>query len=70
MTIKQLRELSGMTQVQFASYFKIPLETITSWESEGKRKRNCNKYIVELIEYKLRNEGLIELGITDREGTE
>ena len=59
-TIKQLRELSGMTQLQFAVYFNIPLETIKSWESENKRKRNCNGYIVDLIAYKLKKEGLIE----------
>ena len=59
-TIKQLREASGMTQLQFAAYFNIPLETIKSWESENKRKRNCNEYIVELIAYKLKNEGIID----------
>lgn len=60
MTIKQLRGLSDMTQLQFAQYFKIPLNTIKSWESESKRKRNCNQYIVDLIAYKLQHEGFID----------
>jgi DNA-binding XRE family transcriptional regulator len=60
MTIKRLRELSGMTQVQFAEYFNIPLETIKSWESEtAKRRRTCNIYVIDLMEYKLMKEGLI-----------
>ena len=49
-----------MTQLQFAVYFNSPFETIKSWESENKRKRNCNGYIVDLIAYKLKKEGLIE----------
>ena len=57
MTLKELRELSGMTRVQFADYFDIPYRTIQDWEL-GNRK--CNDYIIALLEYKLRNEGLMQ----------
>ena len=57
MTIKELREQTGLSQQKFGDYFKIPLRTIQNWELG---KRECNEYIIELIEYKLKNEGMIK----------
>ena len=57
MTIKELREKTGLSQQKFGDYFGIPLRTIQNWEM-GTRK--CNQYILDLLEYKLRNEGKIE----------
>jgi DNA-binding transcriptional regulator YiaG len=57
MTLKELRELSGMTRTQFADYFDIPYRTIQDWELGN---RTCNDYIIALLEYKLRNEGLLQ----------
>ena len=57
MTLKELRELSGMSRVQFAEYFGIPYRTIQDWELEN---RKCNDYVIALLEYKLRNEGLLQ----------
>ena len=56
MKIKQLRVSSKMTQKQFSEYLNIPKRTIEDWEN-GRRK--SPEYVVELIEYKLKNEGLI-----------
>ena len=56
MTFKELRELSGMTRPQFAEYFGIPYRTVQDWELEN---RKCNDYILNLLEYKLKHEGLI-----------
>ena len=56
MTIKELRDASGMTQKAFAEYFGISKRAIESWEG-GQRK--CPEYLLNLIEYKLRNEGLL-----------
>jgi DNA-binding transcriptional regulator YiaG len=55
MTIKSLREASGMTQKAFAEYFGIPKRTVENWEG-GKNK--CPSYLLDLMEYKLRNEGI------------
>ena len=57
MTIKSLREASGMTQKAFSEYFGIPKRSIENWEGE---KRECPAYLLELMEYKLRNEGIIK----------
>lgn len=57
MDIKELRTTAGMTQKTFAEYFEIPKRTIEDWEAG---RRQCNQYILSLIEYKLRNEKLIE----------
>ena len=59
MTIKDLREASGMTQKAFSEYFGIPKRSIENWEGG---KRECPTYLSELIAYKLTNEGLIKTG--------
>lgn len=58
MAIKELRAATGMTQKQFSEYLNIPHRTIQNWEGE---QRQCPEYVVELIEYKLRNENLIDI---------
>lgn len=57
MTLKELREASGMSRPRFAEYFGIPYRTIQDWEL-GNRK--CPVYILNLMEYKLKNEGIIK----------
>ena len=57
MTIKELRNQTGMSQSQFAQYFNIPPSTLKKWEQE---QRKCPEYLLELIEYKLRKESLIK----------
>lgn len=57
MTFKELRESTGMSMTQYASYFNIPYRTIQDWEYE---KRKCPDYVTELMQYKLKNEGLIK----------
>ena len=57
MTIKELREKTGLSQQKFGDYFGIPMRTVQNWEM-GTRK--CSQYIIDLMEYKLRAEGKIE----------
>lgn len=57
MTIKELREASGMTQKAFAEYFRIPKRTVENWEGG---QRECPAYLLELMEYKLKKEGIIK----------
>lgn len=57
MTIRELRNLSGMTQQAFADYFGISKRAVESWEG-GQRK--CPEYLLQLMEYKLRNEKIIK----------
>lgn len=56
---KDLRERSGMTQEKFAKYFNIPKRTIEEWD-RGTRK--CTPYLLDLMEYKLEREGIIQEG--------
>jgi len=60
MAIKELREQTGWSQQKFGDYFGIPKRTIQSWEAEVNGRRECSKYIIDLIEYKLKNEGIIK----------
>lgn len=57
MTFKELRKASGMTQKQFSEYFGIPLRSIENWETGA---RNCNQYLIDLMQYKLQKENLIQ----------
>ena len=57
MTFRELRETSGMTQRAFADYFGIPKRTVENWD-EGARK--CPDYLLDLMRYKLENEGIIK----------
>lgn len=61
MNIKELRKKNGMTQKEFSEFFNIPKRTIEDWEG-GRRVPPV--YVVELIQYKLENEGIIK-----KEGT-
>lgn len=58
MTIKTLRESSGMTQREFSEYFGVSKRSVESWEGG---QRECPEYLLELMEYKLKNEGIIKV---------
>ena len=53
MNIKEIRALTGMSQANFGKKYNIPLRTIQDWET-GKRKPSV--YVVELLEFKVRND--------------
>lgn len=57
MTLKELRQRSGMTQKQFAEYFGIPKRTIEDWEANA---RLCRLYLLDLMEYKLKKENKLK----------
>lgn len=59
MTFKELREASGMTQKAFSDYFNIPKRSVENWDEE---KRQCPSYLLDLMKYKLKNEGIIKTG--------
>lgn len=53
MEIKELRKKASMTRKEFCDYFDIPYRTVQDWELG---LRTCNKYMIELMKYKLQNE--------------
>lgn len=57
MTVKELRIKANMKQIEFARYFGFPIRTFQDWEYE---KAKCPEYLLELMIYKLKNEGIIE----------
>lgn len=57
MSFKELRIMAGMSLKQFSDYFDIPYRTIQNWEAEV---RKCPEYLLELMAYKLKHEGLIK----------
>lgn len=55
--IKDLRLATKMTQQAFGDYFGIPRRVIQSWELG---ERECKNYIINLLDYKLRKDGVIK----------
>lgn len=47
---------ANMKNKQFSEYFGIPLRTVQQWE---KGDREPAPYLISLMEYKLKNEGLL-----------
>jgi len=57
MEIKEMRTLAGMTRQEFADYFGMSRRSVEKWENG---ERNCPEHLRALMEYKLKNEGLVE----------
>ena len=55
--IKELRESTGMNRKEFCKYFQIPYRTVTEWELDN---RHAPEYVLQLLEYYIRNEGLMK----------
>ncbi len=72
MTIKEIRALTGLSQVKFCEKYHIPLNTFARWE-QGKREPP--DYMMELLEFKVREDNMDmhdlinkEVKIGDKEG--
>ena len=53
--LRELRARAGLSRKAFAEYFDIPYRTVQNWELG---LRECPAYLLDLMEYKLKNEGL------------
>lgn len=62
MNVKELREAAGMSLKEYAEYFKVPYRTVQDWNAGA---RACPEYLLNLMEYKLQNEGLLDAGTDD-----
>lgn len=56
MNIKDLRAKTGLSQSKFAALVPMSVRTLQDWE-QGRKKPP--EYVISLIEYKLRKEGII-----------
>jgi transcriptional regulator with XRE-family HTH domain len=52
LSIKELREMTGLTQVKFAGTYHIPLQTVKQWEAskDSKAYRTPPVYALRLLE--------------------
>lgn len=55
--IKELRIDSGMNMKDFSTYFRIPYRTYQDWEYG---KREMPEYLLRLMAYKLKMEGIVQ----------
>jgi len=64
--MKELRSRTGMTRKAFAEFFHVPYDTYQKWELGS---RTYTPYIYDLMEYKIKKEGMINIG-TGQKGKE
>lgn len=57
MTIKEIRQLTNISQKKFCEKYGIPLQTLCKWEQGH---RTCPDYVVELLEFKVREDFKME----------
>ena len=57
MTIKELRNITGLSQAKFAEKYEIPRRTIEDWERD---LRIPPEYVVKLLEFKIKHDYSIE----------
>lgn len=52
MTIKEIRNLTGLSQADFGELYNIPLPTIKKWElsPNNQNHRKCPLYVNQLLE--------------------
>ena len=60
--LKEARKQTGMTQKQFAEYFRIPYRTLEDWE---RGVRHIAEYLLRLMIYRLEREKLAE-GLSEK----
>jgi len=53
MTIKEIRNITGLNMKEFATRYNIPYRTIQNWELGT---RECPEYVLELLEFKVKTE--------------
>lgn len=49
MSIKELRAVTGLSQVAFGRRFLVPVRSIVNWETPGTNHRDCPPYVRMLI---------------------
>ena len=56
MTIKEIRNLSGLSQAAFSAKYNIPIATIKKWEAprDNPNYRECPSYVNQLLERAVR----------------
>ena len=50
MTMREIRALTGLSQVKFAERYQIPMRTIQNWEMEGAQSRKAPPYVLRMLE--------------------
>lgn len=58
MDVKQIRQVTGLTQKDFSSRYEIPMKTLQNWEAgkDSPSHRACPQYIEKLLEKAVRTD--------------
>lgn len=69
MTIKELRTITGLSQVDFGKKYHIPRRTIENWESGSRKPSETILYLLERAvkeDYKMARDKMIQILMADR----
>lgn len=62
MEIKEIRNLTRLSQSKFANKYEIPLKTLQNWEcASEKSHRECPTYVKKLLEFRVK----YDIGVDD-----
>ncbi len=50
MKIKEMRKITGLSQVKFSKKYNVPVRTLQDWEAG---KSSPPSYVIELLEFKI-----------------
>ena len=53
MEIKEIRKMTGLSQVKFSEKYNVPVRTLQNWEAG---KNSPPLYVIELLEFKIMQE--------------
>ena len=51
--IKEMRKMTGLSQVKFSKKYNVPVRTLQDWEAG---KSSPPPYVIELLEFKIVND--------------
>ena len=50
MTIKEIRDLLGISRAEFARRYRLPIRTLENWEADGDNHREPPEWVTYLLE--------------------
>lgn len=61
MTLKEMRELLGISRAEFSRRYGIPIRTLESWETETGNRRSAPEWAMRLLERVVKEDAWVQL---------
>ena len=50
LTMKEIRAMTGLSQVKFSELYGIPMRSIQNWEMDNAQSRHAPEYVLRMLE--------------------